>query len=442
MSAQNIPGASNPVGAGASSKSGALDDAGAMAFSFGASQEDRVGAFISRFVIEPEPAAHGSKPLRGLSCGVKDLFDIAGLKTGFGNPTWLERAAVAERHASVVDLLLQAGVALVGKTHTDELAFSLTGQNHHYGSPVNTAAPDRIVGGSSSGSAAAVAAGLCDFALGTDTGGSVRAPASFCGLYGIRPTHDSVSREGVCELASSFDTVGWFTRSAPLLTAIGRVLLPADDKKRTALRRGVVLNDTLAQLNDSDRVVFIDQVERLCGAFDGIDYVSLGCGDRRTSPDVLEPQALDEWFDVFRTLQFADIGQGLAKWIAREKPQLGPGIAERMAVAANMNPAEVGAAAKRRRELSARIDDLLGDDSVIIMPTVPGAAPLRSESIAFFEEYRRTAMRLLSISGLSSCPQLSLPLMESQGAPFGFSIMGSRDSDLALLELGERLARV
>jgi Asp-tRNA(Asn)/Glu-tRNA(Gln) amidotransferase A subunit family amidase len=111
-----------------------------------------------------------------------------------------------------VQRLLDAGAQFVGKAHTDELAFSMNGRNAHFGTPRNGGAPDRIPGGSSSGSASAVSNGLCDFALGSDTGGSVRTPASHCGLFGIRPTHGRISLERVLDLAPSFDTCGFFTR--------------------------------------------------------------------------------------------------------------------------------------------------------------------------------------------------------------------------------------
>jgi amidase len=161
-------------------------------------------------------------PLAGLTFGVKDIYDIAGHKSGFGSPDWLRTHDAAARTAPVVQRLLDAGADMVGKTHTDEITWSLNGENAHYGTPVNVNAPGRIPGGSSSGSAAAVAGGLCDFALGSDTGGSVRAPASFCGIYGIRPTHGRVSLEGACPLAPSFDTCGWFARSAEVLERVGR----------------------------------------------------------------------------------------------------------------------------------------------------------------------------------------------------------------------------
>eukprot|EP01043_Picozoa_sp_COSAG02_P050559 COSAG02_NODE_5210_length_4540_cov_2.660662_3_plen_167_part_00 len=139
----------------------------------------------------------GSGPLAGKTFVLKDLYDIEGRKTGNGNPAVFERAKPAERSAAVVTALLDAGADCTGVAICDEFFYSIAGVNHHYGTPQNTHAKGCIPGGSSSGSAAAVAAGMCDFAVGSDTGGSVRIPASFCGIYGLRPTHGRISLE-VC----------------------------------------------------------------------------------------------------------------------------------------------------------------------------------------------------------------------------------------------------
>ena len=166
-------------------------------------------------------------PLQGLSFAANDVFDIAGDRTGNGNPVWLETHPPASHTASAVERLLAAGARMVGKTHTDELAYSLNGENVHYGTPINPRAPGRIPGGSSSGSAAAVAGGLVDFALGTDCGGSVRLPASYCGIYGVRTSHGLIPIDGVADLAASFDTVGWFARDPAMMRRVGDVMLPA-----------------------------------------------------------------------------------------------------------------------------------------------------------------------------------------------------------------------
>ncbi|MDH5535005.1 MAG: amidase family protein, partial [Betaproteobacteria bacterium] len=184
---------------------------------------DQLGAFCRH--THATMKGSGTGGLAGTTFAAKDIYNIAGHKTGFGSPDWLTTHEAATATAPVVQRLLDAGANLIGKTHTDEMAYSLNGENPHYGTPINPNAPGRIPGGSSNGSAAAVAGGLCDFALGSDTGGSVRAPASFCGIFGVRPTHGRILLDGVCPLAPSFDTVGWFARDAALLERVGQVLL-------------------------------------------------------------------------------------------------------------------------------------------------------------------------------------------------------------------------
>src|SRR5690349_4151111 len=204
---------------------------------------DTLGAFVRENHVEMQGADAG--PLAGLTFAAKDIYDVAGVKTGFGCPDWLRTHGPAPRTAPAVQMLLDAGARLVGKTHTEEMAWSLTGENAHYGTPLNVNAPGRVPGGSSSGSAAAVAAGLVDFALGSDTGGSVRLPASYCGILGMRPTHGRISLEGVCPLAPSFDTCGWFARDASVFERVGRVLLREAAPARAA-RRLLVAQDAFA----------------------------------------------------------------------------------------------------------------------------------------------------------------------------------------------------
>ena len=172
----------------------------------------------------PVPVPHApTGTLEGMTFAAKDLFDVEGYPTGCGSPHLLALSGIKTRTAPIVQKLLDSGARLVGKTITDELAFSMSGKNAHFGTPVNGGAPDRIPGGSSSGSAAAVSNGLCDFALGTDTGGSVRAPANHCGLFGIRPTHGRVSLEACHDLSPSFDTCGFFTRDGRPFRASARL---------------------------------------------------------------------------------------------------------------------------------------------------------------------------------------------------------------------------
>ncbi|HEY0568623.1 MAG TPA: amidase family protein, partial [Xanthobacteraceae bacterium] len=169
-----------------------------------------------------------SGPLAGLSVAVKDMYDIAGERTGGGSPDWLAHQRPASKNAGAVQRLLDAGATVIGKTVCDEFFYSVAGTNAHYGTPVNVRAPGRLPGGSSSGSAAALAAGTCDFALGSDTGGSVRVPASFCGLYGIRPTLDRVDLTGAMAMAPSFDVAGWFAGGPGVFRRVGDVLLQGE----------------------------------------------------------------------------------------------------------------------------------------------------------------------------------------------------------------------
>src|SRR3954468_11048806 len=182
---------------------------------------------INAFVPGPRVRLDGTPggPLSDLTFAAKDLFDVAGVPTGGGNHDWARANPLPTKHAWAVQTLLDAGAALIGKTITDEVSLGILGENAFDGTPLNSRAPDRVPGGSSSGSAAAVAAGLCDTAVGTDTGGSVRVPASFCGLYGIRPTHGRLDVTGMLPQAPTSDTTGWFARDAETFARVSSVLL-------------------------------------------------------------------------------------------------------------------------------------------------------------------------------------------------------------------------
>ena len=258
---------------------------------------DHVDAFCRHTHVALPGAATG--PLAGLTFGLKDLYDVAGHRTGFGSPDWLATHEPAQSHAFVTERLLNAGARLVGKTHTEEMAFSLSGENAHYGTPVNVAAPGRIPGGSSSGSAAAVAAGLVDFAIGSDTGGSVRAPASFCGIYGIRTSHGRIALDGACPLAPIFDTCGWFARDAHLLARVGDVLLGGSPRTPGRLR--------IAQ--DAFAYALPEVADALQ---DGVDRVSrvLGAAERISVPQALHAITLGAAWTLWLEAEIGSIECG------------------------------------------------------------------------------------------------------------------------------------
>jgi amidase len=386
-------------------------------------ERDVLNAFCRHTHIEMLGASHG--PLAGLTFGVKDIYDIAGVGTAFGNPDWLRTHPVPKKTAPVVECLLRAGARVVGKTQTDELAFSINGINAHYGRTINVKAQGRLTGGSSSGSAAAVAGGLCDFALGSDTGGSVRLPASFCGLYGLRATHARISLEGARSLAASFDTAGWFASDLGIFAKVGDVLL-TKSKTWPKFDRVLIAEDAFALVDPGIKDALKCALGRLSD--------TLGIPQAIT----IAPEGLPAWFETFRTIQFAEIWREHGEWITRVRPKLGPGIDERMVTASKLDPADVANAEAARSEIAKRMAGLLEDRTVLILPTVPGIAPLIDTPLVELESFRGRAMRLLCISGLARLPQISLPMATFAGCPLGISLIGATGADEVLIEAAQR----
>ena len=379
--------------------------------------DDTVNAFISIFRIEG--AEDG--PLAGLTFCAKDIYDVADHPTGCGSPDWLASHPVPRAHAAPVAALLDAGASLVGKSHTDEIAYSLMGVNAHYGTPLNTAAPDRVPGGSSSGSVAAVAAGLIDIGLGSDTGGSVRMPASFCGVWGLRTTHGALPMDGTMPLAPSFDTVGWFARDATTLDRVAqacglapapegpvRLVLPVDAWTAAGAETVAALAPALARLEARH-------------------------GPAR--PLVLAPEGLPAWFDCFRICQAAEIWATHGAWVETTRPAFGPGIAERFAMAAAIPPEEAQAAQRRRAEIRGRITALLDPATVIVLPVSPGPAPRRDATAQDLDAFRGRALQLLCPAGIAGLPQLSVPAAMIEGAPLGLGLVGAAGTERLLLKV-------
>jgi amidase len=382
-----------------------------------AALDDTVGAFVPGPRLERLPL--GSGRLSGLSFAVKDLFDVAGAMTTYGNPDWASTHGVASTTAPVVTALLQAGARLVGKTKTVELAYGLTGENIWQGTPLNPRAPDRFPGGSSCGSAAAVAAGLVDFALGSDTGGSVRIPASYCGLFGIRPSHGAVSLAGACPLAPSFDTCGWFTRNPALLAAVGEVLLPGG---RRAVD-GPLLRFEEAWVNAQPGVAealhpALERLEQWCGRAIGLR---------------LAPEGIDSIYDHFRTVQAEEVWACLGSWVETMKPRFGPGIAERFAAARATDPAVAESGRIFRRLLQARVRPLLAGGAVLIHPTSPCPAPLLTSGMAVQDEIRAATIGVTAIAGFCGLPEVTLPAGAVNGTPVGISLVAGPGLDRGLL---------
>ncbi len=376
------------------------------------------------FVAGPRATVAGaaSGPLAGLGFAVKDLIDIAGVATGGGSPDWPRANPVPTRHAWVVQALLDAGASVVGKTVTDEVSLGILGENAHDGTPLNPAAPDRVPGGSSSGSASAVAQGLCDFALGTDSGGSVRVPASFCGLYGIRPTHGRIDFGGITVQSPSADTCGWFARDAGVFARVGEALFGAP--------LPAALPHTLLVATDAFGFAEPDVAQALQP---GVERLAALVGRRRDA--VLAPPGLSVWQRAQRVLQSSESWQTFAPWLDRGNPRLAFSVARALVQGSMLTDAERGSAALMRIEARAYLRHLLPPGTVLCLPTTPFPAPLKGLPLSTLGPLRDQISCLTSHGGLTGVPQVNLPGATVAGAPVGLSIIGARGADLELLRV-------
>jgi amidase len=385
---------------------------------------DPVGAFLD-YAPPDAPAEPGSGALGGLRLAVKDLFDVAGHPTGGGHPLRRQLEPVRSVNAPSVQRLLDEGAIFVGKTHTDEFAYAMNGENPHYGTPINPRAPGRVPGGSSSGSAAAVAAGLADIALGTDTGGSIRLPASYCGLAGLRTTHGAIDISGVQPLARSFDTVGWFARDPVVYRKVAELLLPPGEAE--PIRKLKIATDILAFAGETERGVF----ERAIAQF-AIPV---------TGTIVAAPDGFELRRHVFRTIQAYEAWADHGDWIVRHEPALGDGVRERFEWASRVSREDYDAARREKAHVEAAMRQLIPPGTGIVFPTAPSVAlPLGVTGTAL-ETYRQRAISMLCSAGLSGLPQISMPLATVDGLPFGISIMGAKQSDFALLQCWDAIER-
>lgn len=375
-------------------------------------------------------AATASGPLNGLRFAVKDLIDVAGVTTGGGNPDWLSSHAAARAHAPCVNALLAAGATLDGKTITDELAYSLEGENHHYGTPLNPRWPHALPGGSSSGSASAVASGDVDFALGTDTGGSVRVPAAFCGLFGMRPSHAAIPLDGVLPFAPCFDTVGWFARSIDTLAAVGDALLPlaplAARESASPMRVTRVAEAFAARArNEPDDAARLTTLAESFGA--------------RTSFDLFAGQEA-RWLACYQAVQDLEIDASLGDWIRSAQPRFGPAIAPRFARLDTLERQRAESWRAVLRELRSALDTLFATEpTVLLMPTTPVALLPKDAGGPAIGRFYEDALTMNSIAAVGGLPQITLPFTDAIDRPLALSLIGARGSDRALLTLARDL---
>lgn len=366
-------------------------------------------------------------PLGGLQWVVKDVIDVAGCPTTAGNPAWAAAHPRAERHAEVVARILGAGARLVGKAVTDELAFSLNGSNPHYGTPANPAAPGCLPGGSSSGSASAVASELCDFALGTDTGGSTRLPASYCGIFGMRPTWGRTDMRGVLPLAPSFDTVGWLARDVTTMRQVAEVILDGQDESE---QLPAVLVPVREAFEVTEPAVGASLLQEL-----GARLNDRLCASRALGAD------LREWASVRRTIQSYETWAIHGDWAQRNESSLGRGVHQRLFACAQMTRAAYDEACADRERIIASLESFVEPGQVLVLPSAPAPAPsLRATPEQLRWQWER-AFALLSPAVLWGAPQLTVPLRTGQHPPVGLGLVARPRRDRALLACWEDVER-
>jgi amidase len=385
---------------------------------------DDINAFVPgpRVHIEGKPGG----PLSGLTFAAKDLFDVAGYPTGGGNPDWAKYNPVPTRHSWAVQRLLDAGATLIGKTITDEVSLGIVGENAFYGTPVNVRAVDRVPGGSSSGSAAAVAAGVCDTALGTDTGGSVRVPSSFCGLYGIRPTHGRIDVSGMLPQAPSSDTTGWFARDAQIFGRVSSVMF-GETIPATLPNRLIVAADAFAFADPEVVGALQPMVEKLKALIGDVREETMATG------------GIVQWARAQRTLQPAEAWLTFKDWIERCNPRLAYNVARNIYTGSLIPETERHWANLVRYEARGRMRHLLPPGTILCLPTTPFPAPKRGEPLSVASVQRDRILCLAAHGGLTGVPQLSIPGSAVDGLPIGLSIIGGRGADAALVAVAKAL---
>jgi amidase len=384
-------------------------------------------AFVPHDIKAPIIGA-ASGPLAGLNAVVKDMYDIAGERTGCGNPDWLDTHAPAARNCPPVQKILDAGATIIGKTICDEFFYSVTGANAHYGTPVNARAWGRLPGGSSAGSAAACGAGLCDFALGSDTGGSVRIPASFNGIYGLRPTHERIAHSGVADMAPSFDVPGWFAATPGIFRKVGAVLLD-DNRVPAKIDRVVVLEDAFAQAEPETADLLRTLLEFMSDDLPAMEHSKIA------------PDGFDPWREAFRIIQAYETWQTFGDFVIKQKPAIGPGIRERLEFAATVSKTRADAARVVHGKARDHIRRIAAPGTVLALPTAPTIAPPVDMAAADLEDFRARVMRLTCTAGLSGLPQVTIPAGMLNGCPIGLSFIGWAGGDEALLDLACELSR-
>ncbi|XP_054818295.1 translocon at the outer membrane of chloroplasts 64 [Prosopis cineraria] len=408
------------------------------------------GAFVEKFLLVPPPQPAPPKaphPLTGLTFAVSDVFDIDGYVTSFGHPDWARAHGPASQTSAAVSSLLEGGATCIGRTVVDELAFGISGENKHFGTPTNPAVHARVPGGSSGGAAVAVAAGLVDFSLGIDTVGGVRVPAGFCGVLGFRPSYGAVSHMGLIPVSTSLDTVGWFAKDPKVLNRVGHILLPASYVVPRNPRQIIIADDCFQHINvplEKSSQVVIRSTEKLFGRqvlkqMNLADYLSSTVPSLKAvaSQHVngrLKDSSLKLLANVMQFLQRHEFRLKHEEWMNTEKPTLHPSISAQLQDKLEVSDEDVENWKSVRNEMRIAVNSLLKDEGVLVIPTVADFPPKLGGKEILSEEYQSRAFSLLSIASISGCCQVSIPLGIHDKCPLSVSLIARHGGDRFLLD--------
>ena len=403
---------------------------------------DRSDGFVQRLHLKN--AASGA--LQDLTFAVKDNIAVQGMVAGFGSPFWANMQSPAPAHADCVQKVLDAAAELVGTTICDELTLSMDGINAFYGTPVNTRYPERIPGGSSSGSASVVAAGHADFAIGTDTSGSVRVPAAYCGTYGLRSSHGLLSKDGVLPLGETFDAVGIFSRQAQVLTRVLSVLLGVSSGCEFDKSPDDASGNVLAKREEL--MVLVDaSARRLLDAANQARFDSSLAAAFELGKLVEPPYDLEEMVGLFAVMRGYEAWQHYGKWFRESKPALSPSIAERLLAGATITEAQYREGQARREAIISETIAWMQAEgiretrhnglpcvTVMVLPVVCDLPPLLSASDCELFDNRRKNLLLNSPGSFLGFPELVLGHLD-----FPLGLLALPGQDLELCRLAESL---
>ncbi len=385
------------------------------------------GAFVETFVLEP----YQSGVLDGLKFAVKDNIDLSGKKTSYGSKSWNKHHVAAVYNALCIDQILGAGATCIGKTVADEFTYSLEGENYFFGTPLNPKVPDRVPGGSSSGSASAVACGLVDFSIGTDSGGSIRVPASLCGIWGMRPTLHRVSDAGVLPFMPSVSTVGAFSNDIETLDKVMRVLLRSHNDKPVKVNNIFLLRDAFSIADPIVRKTVESSISHLEG-FDGVKISWISISD--IVGEEFDLSACNE--RALRNLQTAEFANTVGGWIEAYKPELSPNFHAAYQNVLNFDRTDLNGMLSLCESLFCSISEFTNTGDLFCFPTTPTVAPLKGSlsSLDHVQDFYNRTMAISSFAGLGRLPEISIPISSVGDAPIGVSLVAGCYQDEFLLD--------